>query len=104
MATSWPSLQCLYLYANDGTLFYFTRGQRPRHGVTAGNEPWAARMGQQAAPPMLLWHTAPESTVVANGEPVFSLVRLIKNTATGRRIGYLKIDMDVAVIGDMLEL
>ncbi len=104
LAASWPSIQGMYLYANDGALFYFTRGQRPRRGITTATEPWSPRMSQQAAPPRLLWPTAPESTVVARGEPVFSFIRLIKNTATGRRIGFLKIDLDVAVMDDLLDL
>jgi two-component system, sensor histidine kinase YesM len=104
LAASWPSIQGMYLYANDGALFYFTRGQRPRRGITTATEPWSPRMNQQAAPPALLWPTVPESTVAARGEPVFSLIRLIKNTATGRRIGFLKIDLDVAVMDDLLDL
>ncbi|MFO7170220.1 MAG: sensor histidine kinase [Chloroflexota bacterium] len=103
-AASWPSVRGLYLYANDGTLFYFTRGELPRRGVTADDEPWSARMRQQAAPPALLWPTAPESTVAGEGRPVFSYVRLLKNTATGRRIGFLKIDLDVAVMSELLAL
>jgi two-component system sensor histidine kinase YesM len=104
LATSWPSIQGIYLYANDGALFYFTRGQGPRHSISAADEPWAARMRQQAAPPVLLWPTAPETTVPAGGELVFSYIHLVKNTDTGRRIGYLKIDIDVSVMDDLLAL
>ena len=104
LAASWPSIQGLYLFANDGAIFYFTRGEGPRAGASVADEPWAARMRQQAAPPALLWPTAPESTVAGEGKLVFSYIRLIKNTATGRRIGYLKIDMDVAVMSDLLAL
>ncbi|GAB4426214.1 MAG: sensor histidine kinase [Chloroflexi bacterium OHK40] len=104
LAISWPSIQGLYLYANDGSLFYFTRGQSPRRDMAVTDEPWAPRMRQYAAPPVLLWPTGPESTVGAGGEPVFSFVRLIKNTSTGRRLGFLKIDMDVAVMEDLLAL
>jgi two-component system sensor histidine kinase YesM len=102
LASSWPSIQGLYLYTNNDTLFYFTRGQGPRQGITASDEPWSGRMSQQAAPPVLLWPTGLETTVPRGGAPVFSHVRLIKNTATGRRIGYLKIDIDVAVMRDLL--
>lgn len=104
LATSWPSVQGLYLYANDGALFYFTRGQRPRTGVAVGEEPWAPRMRHQAAPPLLLWPTAPESTVAGDGELVFSNISLVKNSATGRRLGFLKIDLDVAVMDELLAL
>ena len=102
VAATWPSIQGIYVYASDGALFYFTRGQGPVHGTTSAREPWAGRMARQAAPPVLLWPTAPESTVAGGGEPVFSFVRLIKNTATGRRIGYLKIDLDVVVMDQLL--
>jgi two-component system sensor histidine kinase YesM len=104
LATNWPSIQGMYLYGNDGALFYFTRGKRPRDAAAIGDEPWSERMLRQAAPPVLLWPTAPESTVARDGEPVFSYIRLIKNTATGRRIGFLKIDMDVAVMDGLLAL
>lgn len=104
LATSWPSVQGLYLYANDGSFFYFTRGQPPRHGITSDQEPWSTRMRRLIAPPALLWPTAPESTVTNDGEPVFSHIRLIKNIATGRRIGYLKIDLNISVMRDLLAL
>lgn len=104
ISTSWPSIRGIYLYANDGSLFYFTRGQAPRSGLHAQNEPWFVRMRQQAAPPTLLWPTALETTVASQAVPVFSYIRLIKNTNTGRRIGYLKIDLDVSVMRDLLVL
>lgn len=104
VATSWPSIRGIYLYANNGALFYFTRGQLPRRQMSASDEPWITRMRQQAAPPTLLWPTAAETTVIERGAPVFSYIRLIKNSDTGRRIGYLKIDIDVVVMQDLLAL
>ncbi len=98
------SIRGMYVFADDGALFYFTRGALPRSGYAIGGEPWYDRMSQQTAPSVLLWPTAAESTVAAGGRPVFSHIRLIKNISTGKKIGYLKIDVDVAVMHDLLGL
>jgi two-component system sensor histidine kinase YesM len=104
LAASWQSIRGMYLFANDGALFYFTRGTLPQPGYPIESEPWYARMRQQTAPAVLLWPTGAETTVPGQGAPVFSHIRLIKNTFTGNKLGYLKIDVDVAVMRDLLAL
>ena len=104
LAASWQSIRGMYVFADDGALFYFTRGTLPRSGYPIAREPWYARMSQQTAPAVLLWPTAAESTVATGGQPVFSHIRLIKNILTGKKLGYLKIDVDVTVMRDLLGL
>jgi two-component system sensor histidine kinase YesM len=104
LAASWQSIRGMYVFADDGALFYFTRSTLPKSGYVIAGEPWYARMSQQIAPSVLLWPTAAESTVGGGGQPVFSHIRLIKNNSTGKKIGYLKIDVDVAVMRDLLGL
>lgn len=104
LAASWQSIRGMYLFANDGALFYFTRGTLPQPGYAIAGEPWYARMRQQTAPAVLLWPTGAETTVPGQGAPVFSHIRLIKNTFTGNKLGYLKIDVDVTVMRDLLAL
>jgi two-component system sensor histidine kinase YesM len=102
LAASWQSIRGMYLFANDGSLFYFTRGTLPQHSYAIDGEPWFARMRQQTAPSVLLWPTGAETTAPGHGTPVFSHIRLIKNISTGNKLGYLKIDVDVAVMRDLL--
>jgi two-component system sensor histidine kinase YesM len=104
LAASWQSIRGMYVFADDGALFYFTRGALPKNGYPIAGEPWYARMSQQTAPSVLLWPTGTESTASEGGQPVFSHIRLIKNIATGKKIGYLKIDVDVTVMRDLLGL
>jgi len=104
LGASWQSIRGMYLFADDGALFYFTRGALPKSGYAIAGEPWYARMSQQTAPSVLLWPTTAESTVAAGGQPVFSHIRLIKNISTGKKIGYLKIDVDVTVMRDLFGL
>lgn len=102
LAGSWQSVRGMYIFADDGALFYFTRGSLPRGGYPVAGEPWHERMGRQIAPAALLWPTGAETTVPADGQQVFSHIRLIKNLSTGRKLGYLKIDVDVAVMRELL--
>ena len=102
LAASWQSIHGMYLFANDGSLFYFTRGTLPPPGYAIAGEPWYARMRQQTAPSVLLWPTGAETTVPGRGALVFTHIRLIKNISTGNKLGYLKIDVDVAVMHDLL--
>jgi two-component system sensor histidine kinase YesM len=94
----------MYIFANDGFMFYITRGRQPMPGYAIANEPWYGRMRQQTAPAVLLWPTAAETAVRQHGQQVFSHVRLIKNISTGKKLGYLKIDLNISVMSDLLTL
>lgn len=102
LAASWQSIRGMYLFAEDGTLFYFARGDLPQARYGVASEPWYARMAQQAAPAVMLWPTGPETTVEQGAAPVFSHLRLIKNIDTGKKLGYLKIDISADVMRDLL--
>lgn len=104
LTASWQSLHGMYIFANDGALFYITRGTLPEHTYTVASEPWYPRMRQQTAPAVQLWPTGAESTVAERGDQVFSHIRLLKNIATGKKLGYLKIDVDANVMRDLLAL
>jgi two-component system sensor histidine kinase YesM len=104
LGARWKSIQGMYIYANDGFLFYVTRGQLPAPGYAIADEPWYGRMRQQTAPAVLLWPTGAETAVRQPAEQVFSHIRLIKNISTGKKLGYLKIDLNVSVMRDLLTL
>ncbi|HEU5097680.1 MAG TPA: sensor histidine kinase [Roseiflexaceae bacterium] len=104
LGARWQSIQGMYIFANDGFLFYVTRGQLPPPGYVIDEEPWYARMRQQTAPAVLLWPTGAETSVRQPGQQVFSHIRLIKNISTGKKLGYLKIDLNVSVMRELLTL
>jgi two-component system sensor histidine kinase YesM len=104
LEASWPSIQGMYIFANDGFLFYITRGKLPRRNYAIANEPWYDRMRTQTAPSVLLWPTGAETTVFQQGEQIFSHIRLIKDISTGKKLGYLKIDLNIGVMRDLLAL
>lgn len=104
LTASWASVQGMYIFANDGFLFYISRGELPRRSYPVAEEPWYGKMRQQTAPAVLLWPTGAESTVAEHSQQVFSHVRLIKDISTGKRLGYLKIDLNVAVMQELLGL
>jgi two-component system sensor histidine kinase YesM len=104
LGARWKSIQGMYIFANDGYMFYITRGKLPVRGYAIADEPWYARMRQQTAPAALLWPTGAESAVSQPGELVFSHIRLIKNISTGKKLGYLKIDLNIAIMRDLLSL
>jgi two-component system sensor histidine kinase YesM len=104
LTASWTSIQGMYIFANDGYLFYIARGALPRRGYPIADEPWFDRMRQQTAPAVLLWPTGAETTVVQDSRQVFSHIRLLKDNLTGKKLGYLKIDLDIAVMHDLLGL
>jgi two-component system sensor histidine kinase YesM len=104
LAASWQSVHGMYIFANDGALFYFTRGTLPQPNYPIASEPWYAKMRQQAAPAALLWPTGVETAAPQHDQQVFSHIRLIKNISTGKKIGYLKIDVNIAVMREILAL
>ena len=62
LAASWQSIHGMYIFANDGELFYFTRGPLPRRGYALPKSPGTPD-AQQTAPATLLWPTAIQTTV-----------------------------------------
>ena len=94
LAASWQSIRGMYVFADDGALFYFTRGTLPKEWVRDRRRA-LVRQDEPAdrAIPALLRPTAAEFTVGDGGQPVFSHIRLIKNNSTGKKIGDLKIDV-----------
>lgn len=103
LSVSWPSVQGIYLYPkNDRSQTYYWSKRSPYVGYSIAQEPWYPAI-ESLSQSFMLWPTMTENTITNFlGEKVFSLVRPINQIPTGRRIGYMKMDMDVNVMKDLV--
>ena len=104
LTVSWPAVQGIYLYpANQRQLMYFWSKRSPPVDFTIEQEPWYPYSADRVRTPFLLWPTMKENTITNFlGEQVFSLVRPINQLNTGKRIGYMKIDIHADVFKNLV--
>ncbi|MFC5468506.1 sensor histidine kinase [Cohnella suwonensis] len=95
LTVSWPAVQGIYLYPDkQRELIYFWSKRSPPVDYSIEQEPWYPYGDQGIRTPFILWPTMKENTITNFlGEKVFSLVRPINQINTGKRIGYMKIDI-----------
>jgi len=98
----WPYIQGVYLFAEDGRVFNISKGSGIASDYTIRQEPWypVVRSGRESS--VFYWPTGPESTALRNPQQVFSLIRPINDFDSGKKLGYLKIDMQVQAMKSML--
>lgn len=104
LSAPWSSVQGMYIFDNDGFLYYSTKGNTPKLDYRMTDEPWVAQVNQRTTPSALLWPTGTETTPVQPREQVFSLIRPINDIPTGNQLGYLKIDLNIKVMRQLLAL
>lgn len=104
LTVSWPAVQGIYLYSNkESKLTYFWSKRSPPVGYSIEDEPWYPYDKNKTTKPFLFWPTMKENTITNFlNEQVFSLVRPINQIPTGKRIGYLKIDVHADVFNDLV--
>jgi two-component system sensor histidine kinase YesM len=100
----WPSVQGIYLYPTDNkAMTYYSAKRSPFVGNTIAEEPWYPYIETYTQSPYLLWPTMKENTITNFQDiKVFSLIRQINQIPTGKKIGYMKMDMDVNVMKDLV--
>ncbi|MEC0227588.1 sensor histidine kinase [Paenibacillus alba] len=104
ISVSWPSVQGIYLYPTDNkAVTYYWAKRSPFVGNTIAQEPWYPYVETYTQSPYLLWPTMTENTITNFQEKkVFSLIREINQIPTGKKIGYMKMDMDIQAIKDLV--
>jgi len=104
LTVSWPAVQGIYLYSDrQSKLTYFWSKRSPPVDYAIEQEPWYPYDRYGTGKPFLLWPTMKENTITNFlNEQVFSLVRPINQIPTGRRIGYMKIDIHADVFKDLV--
>ncbi|OCT12859.1 hypothetical protein A8709_21240 [Paenibacillus pectinilyticus] len=104
ISVSWPSVQGIYLYPTDNpAATYYWAKRSPFVGNSIAEEPWYPYILTYTQSPYLLWPTMTEYTITNfQGVKVFSLIRQINQIPTGKKIGYMKLDMDVNVMKDLV--
>ncbi|BBI36521.1 cache domain-containing sensor histidine kinase [Cohnella abietis] len=98
----WPYIQGVYLFADDGRVFSIAKGSGISSDYSILQEPWYSKIREGKADPFIYWPTGPESTVLRNPQQVFSLIRPINDFSEGKKLGYLKIDMQAQVMKSTL--
>ncbi|GGA17105.1 sensor histidine kinase YesM [Paenibacillus marchantiophytorum] len=98
----WPYIQGVYLFAEDGRTFNMSKGSSMPFEYSIRQEPWYSLISTEREPSIFYWPTGPESTATINPEQVFSLIRSIHDITTGKKLGYLKIDLHVQVMKSIL--
>ena len=104
LSVSWPSVQGIYLYPiQNQEMTYFWSKRSPYVGYNIAQEPWYPYVEKNLKSSFLLWPTVTENTITNFlGEKVFSLIRPINQIPTGKRIGYMKMDMEVNVMKELV--
>ncbi|WP_167433990.1 sensor histidine kinase [Paenibacillus silvae] len=104
LSISWPAVQGIYLFSNrQAELTYYWSKRSPPVGYSVTQEPWYPYDQYSKHQPFLLWPTMKENTITNfTGEQVFSLVRAMNQIPTGKRIGYMKIDIHSDVFKDLV--
>lgn len=104
LSVSWPSVQGIFLYPSDNEqTMYFWSKRSPNMGYSITQEPWYPTIKTYTQSPFLLWPTMTENSITNfMGEKVFSLIRPINQIPTGKRIGYMKMDIEVQVMKDLI--
>ncbi|WP_162462981.1 sensor histidine kinase [Paenibacillus psychroresistens] len=101
---SWPSVQGIFLYpVENKAITYYWAKRGPFFGYSIVDEPWYPYIETYTQSPYLLWPTMTENTITNFlGVKVFSLIRAINQIPTGKKIGYMKMDMDISVMKDLV--
>lgn len=104
LSVSWPSVQGIFLYPKEQPdLTYSWSKRSPYMGFSIAEEPWYPYIKTYTKSPYLLWPTMTENTITNfQGEKVFSLIRPINQIPTGKELGYMKMDMEVNVMKDLV--
>ncbi|MFC4598355.1 cache domain-containing sensor histidine kinase [Cohnella hongkongensis] len=104
LSSPWPFIQGVYIYAEDGRVFSLSNGDSPRPGFSVREEPWYEVMSGNGAPVLLYMPTGRETTPMLKPRQVFSLVRPINDVESGKRLAFMKLDLQIelfqAVIGN----
>ncbi|WP_167357037.1 sensor histidine kinase [Paenibacillus pectinilyticus] len=104
LSISWPSVQGIYLYPKENPeMTYFWSKRSPYVGYNITQEPWFPNVQKNLSSSFFLWPTVTENTITNFlGEKVFSLIRPINQIPTGKRIGYMKMDMEANVMKELV--
>lgn len=93
LSSPWPFIQRVDIFSEDGRVFNLSRGDSLGSDVVVQEEPWYDIMSGTSAPVLLYVPTGQDSPSSANAKTVFSLVRPINDIETGKRLAFLKIDL-----------
>jgi two-component system sensor histidine kinase YesM len=108
LSSPWPYIQRVNIFSEDGRVFNLSRGDGLRSDFSVKEEPWYDMMSSTSAPVLLYVPTGQETTSILNPKIVFSLVRPINDVETGKRLAFMKIDLQTelfqAITGDNSQL
>lgn len=102
LSSPWPEIQGIYIFSKAGPIYYVNNENGPKIGYRLSEEPWYSSVKTNKEPPIFLWPTGPETTVFHSNTQVFSLVRSINDKITNRLLGFLKMDLNIEIMKDIL--
>lgn len=98
----WPDIVGIYIYSLEGHIYYQTKGVTPALGFTIQQEPWYDMVKQNKEEKIFLIPTSWESHTYIAQNQVISLVRRISDTTVSRELGYMKIDLSLSALDDLV--
>ncbi|WP_274649613.1 cache domain-containing sensor histidine kinase [Paenibacillus humicola] len=97
-----PQLQSLYVFTLDNNVYYISKANGPKVSYSLSSEPWYKGAGTMGGSKFLLLPVTEEDTGDGHKANVISFVRNINRIPYRDVIAYMKININVNVIRDML--